>query len=257
MDPTNKPPDQPAEAWGTAPQPGQPTPPWGTAPEPTPSQQTPSWAAPSESTPPWATPGQPGAPQPGIPTPPWATPGQPTPPWAAPGQPDQPGQPGQPTPPWTGQPWPQVPQKSRGMGKRIAVVAIAAVVVIGGLFAFAMLRGLPDRGKVVFSTDAPTSETTGCTVSHQVTTSSLSTAVYATYIYTATQGSDVVTLTISKDGTEVGAPIAIPTSDTNGADCTAESTNLSTEPGWGTGTWKFTLTAAGKTVSEGSLIVTK
>jgi hypothetical protein len=143
------------------------------------------------------------------------------------------------------------------MGKRIAVVAIVAVVVIGGLFAFAMLRGLPDRGKVVFSTDAPTSETTGCTVSHQVTTSSLSTAVYATYIYTATQGSDVVTRTVSKDGTEVSAPIAIPTSDTNGADCTADSTNLSTEPGWGTGTWKFTLTAAGKTVSEGSLTVTK
>jgi hypothetical protein len=143
------------------------------------------------------------------------------------------------------------------MGKRIAMVAIVALVIIGGLFAFAVLRGLPDRGKVVFSTDAPTSETKGCTVAHQVTTSNLSTAVYATYIYTATQGSNVVALTISKDGTELGAPIALPTSDTNGVDCTADSTNLSAEPGWGAGTWKFTLTAAGKTVSEGSLTVTK
>lgn len=241
MDPANQPPGQPTPPWGTASQPE----------EPQPEQSvTPPWAAPEPVAPSWAAPG-PVAPLPEPVTPPWAAPGQPnTPPWGTPGQP------GAPQPGWVGQQWPPAPQKSGGNGKRIAVVAIVAVVVIGALLAFAALHSSPDLGKVVFSTDAPTDATTGCEVSHQATTVSATTSVYATYIYTDTQGSGVVTLAISKDGTDVSTPIEVPTADTSGADCTADNTDLSTLPGWGAGTWKFTLTSGGKTVSEGSLVVT-
>jgi hypothetical protein len=250
MDPTNQQPGQPAPPWGTdpqpeAPQPGQPTSPWSA-----PVESAPSWAAEPQPEAPQPEAPQPEAPQPGQPTPPWAAPGQQTPPWAAPGQP------GAPQPYMPGQPWPQVPQKSGGRGKLIGVFVIIAIVVIGGIFAFVRMQGLADRGKVLFSTDAPAADPKGCSVSNQVTTVGASTHVYATYIYTDTQGSDVVTLAISKDGVELGS-FAVPTSDTSGADCTTDSSDLSTDvPGWGAGSWKFTLTASGKTVSEGTLTVT-
>jgi hypothetical protein len=149
-----------------------------------------------------------------------------------------------------------VPQKSRGRGKLIAVFVIVAIVVIAGIFAFVRMQGLADRGKVVFSTDAPAANPNGCSVSNQVTTVGAATPVYATYIYTDTQGSDVVTMSISKDGVGLGS-FPVPTADTSGADCTTDSSDLSTYvPGWGAGSWKFTLTASGKTISEGTLTVT-
>ena len=247
MDPTNQQPGQPTPPWGADPQPGQPQPGQPVSPWAPPAQPTPPWGAPVEPTAPWA-PGPP--PQPGQPTPPWAPADQPAP-WGTPGQPAA-------SQPYyvPGQPWPQTPQKSGGRRKLIGAFVIVAIVVIGGLFAFAKIQGLADRGKVVFSTDAPAADPKGCSVSHQVTTVGASTHVYATYIYTDTQGSDVVTMAISKDGVELGS-FAIPTSDTSGADCTTGTSDLSTDvPGWSAGTWKFTLTVAGKTVSEGTLTVT-
>jgi len=229
MDPTNQPP-------------GQPTPPWGPPAEPTP----------------WGTAPEPGAPQPGQPTPPWAAPGEPTPPWAAPGQPGapQPGypQPGFPPPGVPGQPWPQAPQKSGGKGRRIALFAVAALVVIVAIVAFNVLKSSND-GKVLFSTDVPTSAQK-CNPTNVVTTISAKTSVYATYEYTGRMGSDQVTLNISKDGTAYGVPVTFAVTDTSGTDCGYDPTDWSADPGWGAGTWKFTLTAAGKTVSEGSLVVT-
>ena len=234
MDPTNQPPGQPTPPWGP---PAEPTP-WGTAPEPgapQPGQPTPPWAAPGEPTPPWAAPGQPGAPQPGYP------------------QPGYP-QPGFPPPGVPGQPWPQAPQKSGGKRRRIALAAVAALVVIVAIVAFNVLKGSND-GKVLFSTDVPTSAQK-CNPTNVVTTISAKTSVYATYEYTGRMGSDQVTLNISKDGTAYGVPVTFAVTDTSGTDCGYDPTDWSGEPGWGAGTWKFTLTAAGKTVSEGSLVVT-
>jgi len=266
MDPTNQQPGQPTPPWGAdpqpeAPEPGQPASPWGPDPQPEapqPGQPTPPWA-PADQPAPWGAPAEPAAPWAPVPPPEPPQPGQPTPPWAPADQPapwGAPGQPGAPQPYYVpGQPWPQVPQKSGGRGKRIAAIVIVAVVVIGGLYAFLALQGLADRGKVVFSIDAPASEPKGCQVSNQVTTVTASTSVYPTFIYTGTIGSDVVTLAISKDGVEVGTS-AVPTADTSGADCTTYSSDLSSLSGWGPGKWTFTLTASGKTVSEGTLTVT-
>lgn len=286
MDPTNRQPGEPTppSPWGTDPQPAapepvQPTPPWGTAPEPaprwaapeptppseTPGESTPPWTAPGQPRPPWGTaPGQPGVPQPDVPTPPWGPdpqaqapqPGQPTPPWGAAPQPTAPwaapGQPGGPQPGWAIQ-QPQAPQKSGSMRKRLAVVAIVAVVVVGGLFAFATLNS--NNGKVLFSTAVPTADQK-CDPGNVVTTVSAKTSVYATYEYTGRMGSDQVTLSVTKDGAAYGSPVTFSVSDTSGTDCGYDPTNLTTLPNWGPGTWKFTLTAAGKTVSEGSLTVT-
>ncbi len=276
MDPTNQQPGQPTPPWGADPQPEAPQPEEQQAggqpfePEaPTPAQPASPWAAPVQPTPPWGAPAAPPAPfepwaaappsdasQPGQPTPPWAPsdqPAQPTPPWAAPGQP------GAPQPYYVpGQPWPQTPQKSGGRGKRIAISAAIVVVAFIAVGVFVALRGgsVPNAGKVLFSTDPPATEPQGCQVSHQVTSINATKSVYPTYIYTSTMGSDVVTLAISKDGVELGS-FAVPTADTSGADCTTDSSDLSTTiPGWGPGQWKFTLTAAGKTVSEGTLTVT-
>jgi hypothetical protein len=267
MDPTNQQPGQPTPPWGIDPQPDAPQPdaPQAEAEQPEaqqPLQPASPWAAPAEPTTPWGTPAAPiepwaaapppDAPQPGQPTPPWAPSDQPAP-WAAPGQP------GTPQPYYVpGQPWPQMPQKSGGRGKRIAISAAIVIVAFIAVGVFVALRGgsVANAGKVLFSTDAPASEPQGCQVSHQVTSINATTSVYPTYIYTNTMGSDVVTLSISKDGVQLGS-FAVPTADTSGADCTTDSSDLSTTlPGWGPGQWKFTLTASGKTVSEGTLTVT-
>ena len=246
MDPTNQPPGQPTPPWGTdpqpeAPKPGQPPSPWGTDPQPEapqPGQPLSPWAAPGEPTPPWAVAGQPEAPQPGGPTPQWAIPGQT----------------GAPQPYVPGQPWPQVPQKSGGKGKRVVISALVFVAVIVALVAFNALRGSND-GKVLFSTDVPTADQK-CNPSGVVTTAAAATSVYATYEYTGRMGSDQVTLTITKDDTAYGAPVILSVSDTSGTDCGYDITDLSSLPDWGAGKWKFTLTAAGKTVSEGTITVT-
>ena len=274
MDPTNQQPGQPTPPWGTDPQPEAPQPEAPQPEEQQPLQPSSPWAAPAAPTTPWGTPAAPAEPwaatPPAAPIEPWAAtppadapqPGQPTPPWAPADQPAPwaaPGQPGTPQPYYVpGQPWPQMPQKSGGRGRRLAIAAAIVVVALIVVGAFVALRGgsVPNAGKVLFSTDAPASEPQGCQVADEVTSVNATTSVYPTYIYTGTMGSDVVPLSISKDGTELGS-FAVPTADTSGADCTTDSSDLSTTlPGWGPGQWKFTLTASGKTVSEGTLTVT-
>jgi hypothetical protein len=251
MDPTNQQPGQPTPPWGAdpqpeAPQPGQPASPWAP-----PAQPAPPWGAPVEPAAPWAPAPPPEPPQPGQPTPPWAPADQPAP-WGAPGQP------GAPQPYYVpGQPWPAMPQKSGRRGKRIAISTIAALVVIIAIVAFNVIRSsVPNAGKVMFSTDLPTTASQGCAINHQVTSIGATTSVYATYIFTDKQGSNPVSLSVTKDGNAYIGPAELDTTDTSGYDCTADTSDLSTLPEWGPGTYDFTATSGGKTVSEGKLTVT-
>jgi hypothetical protein len=147
-----------------------------------------------------------------------------------------------------------VPQKSGGRGKRVVISALVFVAVIVAVVAFNALRGSND-GKVLFTTVVPTADQK-CNPSGVVTTVAAATSVYATYEYTGRMGSDQVTLTITKDATAYGDPVVLSVSDTSGTDCGFDITDLSGLPDWGAGKWKFTLTAAGKTVSEGTITVT-
>jgi hypothetical protein len=130
------------------------------------------------------------------------------------------------------------------------------IIAGGALFGLSYLKNRQDAGKVVFSTDKPVAgQTVGCTVDHQVTTISAGKAVYATYIFSSRQGSDVVSLSVTKDGAALLGPAPMDTSDTQGLDCFADTTDLSTIP-FDAGSYTFTLTSAGATIAQGTLTVT-
>jgi hypothetical protein len=114
------------------------------------------------------------------------------------------------------------------------------------------------KGQVVFSTDRPMAGvTTGCTVANQVTVVAANTSVYATYIFSSGQGSEVVSLSVTKDGISYLPATAMPAADTSGLDCFADTTDLGTLPNWGPGTYHFSLTTGsdGSVISEGDLTV--
>jgi len=203
--------------------------------------QTPPTPPPPPPAPGWTQPEQPG---------PYGQPGQPGP-YGQPGQPDQHGPYGQPPGTWTAPaPAPRSPLR------RIIAAVVVLLIIAGGVFAFASMTSHPaDAGKVVFSTDKPVEgQTIGCTVDHQVTTIPAGTSVYATYIFTSRQGSSVASLSITKDGASFLPPTELPTSDTQGLDCFADTTDLSTI--FEAGTYVFTLTSNGNTIAQGTLVVT-
>jgi hypothetical protein len=147
--------------------------------------------------------------------------------------------------------------RSRSPLPRIIIgVVTIAILVAGGLLVRSFINGAPpDAGKVVFSTDKPVEgQTVGCTVDHQVTTIKAGESVYATYVFKGHQGADTVSLAVTKDGAAYLGPSDLPTTDTNGLDCFADTTDLSQY--FAAGTYKFTLVSAGTTIAEGSLVVT-
>jgi hypothetical protein len=167
-------------------------------------------------------------------------------------QPDQPGQPspyGQPAGTWAAPP-PAAPKSRLPL---IMAIVVAVVLIIGGGLVVSTLFKVPDAGKVVFSTDAPIADSK-CKVEHQVTTIKVGTPVYATYIFSSKQGDDPVSITIAKDGSEYLAPTAFDVADTKGYDCYADTSDLSKI--FEAGTYKITLTAGGKTVAEGTIVIT-
>ena len=111
------------------------------------------------------------------------------------------------------------------------------------------------RGQVVFSTTVVSGTTTNCRVDNQVTSISSGVAVYATYIFKSTQGSDPVSIDVTRDGQAFLSTVTLPTTDTNGSDCFADTTDLSQLPDWGPGSYHFSLTSGGSIVSQGDLVV--
>jgi hypothetical protein len=187
------------------------------------------------------------------------TPPPPPPPpdWSQPGQPVPPAPFGQPSP--YGQPaemW-AAPPPARRSRLPLIIVGIVVVVVIAFAAVIGMnyLKNVADRGKVVFSTDKPVAgQTVGCSVDHQVTSIAAGTPIYATYVFSARQDTDVVSLAVTKDGAQYLPATAMPTSDTKGLDCFADTTDLSTI--FTAGTYTFTLTNSGGTIAQGTLTVT-
>jgi len=137
---------------------------------------------------------------------------------------------------------------------RIVGAAVAIVVLaVAALFLYGTFAN--SGTKIVFSTDAPVAGTsTGCTIDHQVTSVSASTSVYISYIFGSTQGSDVLSVSITKDGQSFLTPTAIP--DTQGFDCFSDTTDLSQLQGWGPGTYHFVVQSSdGKTQATADLTV--
>ena len=192
-------------------------------------------------------------PPPPPPNPPdWSQPSQPSPP-------DQPGQPGPYGQPPYGQPagmWAAPPPARRSrLPLIITGIVVLVIIAVAGLFAVSYLKNHQDAGKVVFSTDKPVAgQTVGCSVDHQLTTVASGTPVYPTYIFSSRQGSAVVSITVTKDGSSYLPATEMPVTDTQGLDCFADTTDLSTI--FQAGTYKFTLTSGGTTIAEGTLTVT-
>ena len=196
-------------------------------------------------------------PPPPPPTPPdWSQPSQPSPP-------DQPGQPPYGQPPYGQPPYGQpagmwaapAPARRSRLPLIITGIVVLVIIAVAGLFAVSYLKNHQDAGKVVFSTDKPVAgQTVGCSVDHQLTTVAAGTPVYPTYIFSSRQGAAVVSITVTKDGASYLPATEMPVTDTQGLDCFADTTDLSTI--FQAGTYKFTLTSGGTTIAEGSLTVT-
>jgi hypothetical protein len=149
------------------------------------------------------------------------------------------------------------PARRSRLPRIIAVVVVLALLAGAALFVLGNMQ-VPDAGKVVFSTDKPVAgQSSGCKVDHQVTSVSAGTSVYATYIFSAKQGSDVVSITVTKDGSPFLPATAMQTSDTQGYNCFADTSDLSQIPSlpFDAGSYKFTLTSGNNTISEGTLTV--
>jgi hypothetical protein len=88
-----------------------------------------------------------------------------------------------------------------------------------------------------------------------VTSVTASTAVYATYEFKSAPGSEVVSLTVTKNGKSFVDAVPIPSTDTKGIDCFSDTTDLSQLPNWGPGTYHFTATSNGSVIAAGDLTV--
>jgi hypothetical protein len=152
--------------------------------------------------------------------------------------------------------WAAPPPARRSPLRRIIAVVVVLVLLAGAALYVLGNMQVQDAGKVVFSTDQPVAgQNTGCKVDHQVTTIAAGKSVYATYIFSSKQGSGVVYLSITKGGSPFLPATAMDTSDTQGYDCFADISDLSTIP-FDPGTYIFTLTSGGQTISQGTLTVT-
>jgi hypothetical protein len=108
-------------------------------------------------------------------------------------------------------------------------------------------------GKVIFTTDAPTSDgATTCQLGNQVTSVTAGTPVYFNIFYKSRLSGETVTLTIIKDGSVLDTS-ALTADQSNGIDCLESSANLSD---LAPGVYEFKATTSnGDTVSDGILTV--
>jgi hypothetical protein len=202
------------------------------------NQQPPPNQPPQGSAPGWGAPPPPAGP-PGI-QPGWGAPPPPAgPPGFAPG--------------WG--PAPAAPAR-RGVPRLLIVVGVVALLVVV-LVVLAVLRsGHADAGKVVFTSDQPTS--TGaqtCDVGTRVTSIKVGAPVYAVYFFShRLAATDTVNLELIKDGTSISSN-PVPSTKTSDADCLEAFQDISAtldQPG----KYEIKLTVGGETVSDGTLTIT-
>jgi hypothetical protein len=115
--------------------------------------------------------------------------------------------------------------------------------------------GIAQPGMVVFSTKKGTGTTTDCNVTDQVTSVSAGVPVYATYIFTSTQGGTPVSYVITRNGLTFRQPVTIPQASTQGHDCFADPTDLSQLSGWDPAYYNFIVVSGDAIVSQGGLTV--
>jgi len=135
----------------------------------------------------------------------------------------------------------------------LKAVAAATVVVALALGSYGCGADIP-RGKVVFSTDLPKADS-NCSPSDAVTSVTTGKTVYATYVFKAKPGDEVVSISVTKDGADFFPTQPLDVADTKGLDCFGDTTDLSTLSGWGAGVFHFSLTSNGAVVAEGDLTV--
>jgi hypothetical protein len=131
------------------------------------------------------------------------------------------------------------------------VIGFASVMVALAIASSGCASSL-DRGKVVFSTDVPS----GCTPAHQVTSVTATTSVYATYVFKSRLGGETIALEVTRDGHPYVPSSNLPTSQTKGLDCFADTSDLSKLGNWGPGTYRVSLTNGSDVVAQGDLTVT-
>ncbi len=212
-------------------QPPQGTPPgWGAPPPAGPPAGPPGWGAPPPAGPPASAPGW-GAPPPAGPPagPPGSAPG-----WGV---------------------APAAPARG-GIPRRFIVIGVIVLLIVAGAALGVLTFGHPDAGKVVFTSELPTSSGAAtCDVGTRVTTVKVGTAVYAIYFFSHRLATtDAVTLEVIKDGTSISKN-AVPSTNTSDADCLESFEDISTvldQPG----TYEIKLTVGGETVSDGTLTIT-
>jgi hypothetical protein len=141
--------------------------------------------------------------------------------------------------------------RRRSLLRAVAGISVVFALAIASYGCAAAI----DRGKVIFSTDIPTSDN-GCAPGHQVTSVADTTSVYATYIFKAKPGTETVTLAVTRDGQPYIPATDLPTADTKGLDCFADTSDLSKLDNWGAGTFHVSLTSNGNVVAQGDLTVT-
>ena len=230
------------DPWAQPPAPGQPAAP-GQPPYPQQPPAAPEWGAP----PPGYDPTQ----QPGA-QPPYGQPGA-QPPYG------QPGQPGYVQPPYGQQPWGVAAPVKKSRLPKIIVTVVGVVVVIFGLLIVASLLLPSHAGKVVFTSDAPSSDgAKTCKLGTEVTAIKMGDPVYVNIFYKDRLTDETVTLTILKDGTKLDST-PLPAAQSNGIDCLEDQSNWGEIlQNQGAGSYEFQLTdSKGNVVSDGTITVNK
>jgi hypothetical protein len=138
----------------------------------------------------------------------------------------------------------------RSLPRQLAAIS---VVIALALVSGACGADIP-RGKVIFSTDAPKADGV-CSPGNAVTEIADKTSVYATYVFKDRPGSETLSLSVTKDGASYIPASDLPSADTTGLDCFADTTDLSTLPNWGSGTYHVSVVNGSTVVTEGDLTV--
>jgi hypothetical protein len=138
----------------------------------------------------------------------------------------------------------------RSLPRYLGVVAVVIALAISSYGCGANI----ERGKVLFGTDIPKADSK-CAASSPVTSVGVTVSVYATYVFKAQPGDEVISLEVTKDGQSFIPSTALKTTDTKGLDCFGDTSDLSQLPDWAAGTFHFKLTSPTDTVAEGDLTV--
>ena len=138
----------------------------------------------------------------------------------------------------------------RSLPRTLGVVAVVIALAVTSYGCGANIQ----RGKILFGTAKPTADGK-CAPVAAVTSVSATTSVYATYIFNAKPGDEVISIEVTKDGATIFEKTELPRTDTKGLDCFGDTSDLSKIDGWGAGAIHFRLTSPADTVAEGDLTV--